>query len=240
LILFKTFVMQILHGDCISVLRGMKENSIDTIYTCPSPFAYYEKGNESMIGGERKLVDYIQNLIDLCNTCKRVLKETGNLFIQIADIYVPPKMNLAGIPAIFEHFMNMNGWYLNDRLLWHRTETTPRKFHERGFLKNYEFIFHYVKDIDQFYINTSSKYIKTSVFSYPIEDTYYTNEFDSGLPEELTRIIIDTTVPKNGIILDPLCGSAKVGVVAKKMNRDFIGIDINLETVEAARIRLGI
>ena len=43
-----------------------------------------------------------------------------------------------------------------------------------------------------------------------------------------------------GIILDPLCGSGKVGVVAQKMGREFIGIDINLETVEACRIRLGL
>ena len=232
--------MKILHGAATDVLKTLDENSIDTIYTAPSPFAYYKEGNENMIGGERKLTDYIEHLIDLCNTCKRVLKPTGNLFIQIPDLYVPPKMNLAGIPAIFEYFMNTKGWYLNDRLLWHRTETHKRNFEERGFLKNYEFIFHYVKDIDQFYINTKSKYIKTSVFSYPIEDSYFTNEFDSGLPEQLSRIIIDTTVPPNGIILDPLCGSAKVGVVAKKMNRDFIGIDISLETVEAARTRLGL
>ena len=53
-------------------------------------------------------------------------------------------------------------------------------------------------------------------------------------------MIIDTTVPPDGIIMDPLCGSGKVGVVAKKMNRDFIGIDISLETVERCRIRLGI
>ena len=120
--------MKVLHGDSVSVLEGLEENSIDTVYTAPSPFAYYEKGHENMIGGERKLTDYISHLIDLCNACKRVLKPTGNLFIQVADLYVPPKMNLAGIPSIFEYFMNMNGWYLNDRLLWHRTETHKRNF----------------------------------------------------------------------------------------------------------------
>ena len=149
----------------------MEENSIDTVYTAPSPFAYYEKGNENMIGGERKLTDYIEHLIDLCNVCKRVLKPTGNLFIQIADLYVPPKMNLASIPAIFEYFMLMKDWYLNDKLLWHRTETIIKNYEERGFLKNYEFIFHYVKDIDQFYINTKSKYIKTAKLSIKIPNT---------------------------------------------------------------------
>ena len=91
-----------------------------------------------------------------------------------------------------------------------------------------------------FYFNEKSKYARTSVFSYPLEDTYYTNEFDSGLPYQLSEMVIDTTVPKGGTISDPLCGSAKVGVVAKRMNRDFIGIDINPETVNLCKIRLGL
>ena len=233
--------MKILHGDSVSILKTLDENSIDTVYTAPSPFQYYydpaDKEEDPRIGGEKSLKDYITNLVNLCNECSRVLKPTGSLFIQIPDNY-SIFGTLLGIPSLFEVQMKGEGWMLNDRLIWHRTETRNIKYKEKGFLKNYEFIFHFVhKD---FYFNTSSKYIKTSVFSYPIEDSYFTNEFDSGLPEQLTRIIIDTTVPPNGIILDPLCGTGKVGVVAKKMNRDFIGIDISLDNVERCRTRLGI
>lgn len=231
---------QVLHGDAVTVLKEMKENSIDTVYTAPSPFQYYYLPDEedNRIGGEESLKDYIFNLVNLCEECSRVLKPTGNLFIQIPDQF-SQFGTLLGVPSLFEVQMKSQGFMLNDRLIWYRTETRKLKQHDnKGFLKNYEFIFHFVhKD---FYFNEKSKYAKTSVLSYPIEDTYFTNEFDSGLPEELTRVIIDTTVPPNGIILDPLCGTGKVGVVAKKMNRDFIGIDINLQTVEAARIRLGV
>lgn len=239
-------MMKILHGDSFMVLAEMEENSIDTVYTAPSPFQYYylpeEEEDDERIGGEKLLSNYIHNLVYLCEQCSRVLKPTGNLFIQIPDQF-SQFGTLLGVPTLFEAQMKGEGFMLNDRLIWHRTESNITnkkisKYKEKGFLKNYEFIFHFVhKD---FYFNTSSKYIKSSIFSYPIEDSYYTNEFDSGLPSKLSEIIIDTTVPKNGIILDPLCGTAKIGVVAKRMNRDFIGIDINLETVEAARIRLGI
>jgi adenine-specific DNA-methyltransferase len=232
--------LKVLHGDAIQVLKEMEENSIDTVYTAPSPFQYYylpDTDIDERIGGEKSLKDYIFNLVNLCNECSRVLKPTGNLFIQIPDQF-SQFGTLLGVPTLFEAQMKGEGFMLNDRLIWYRTETGPRKYKDKGFLKNYEFIFHFVhKD---FYFNTNSKYIKSSVLSYPIEDSYYTNEFDSGLPSKLSEIIIDTTVPPNGVILDPLCGSAKVGVVAKRMNRYFIGIDINLETVEAARIRLGL
>jgi DNA modification methylase len=232
--------LKVLHGDAIQVLKEMEENSIDTVYTAPSPFQYYylpDTDIDERIGGEKLLSNYIHNLVALCNECSRVLKPTGNLFIQIPDQF-SQFGTLLGVPTLFEAQMKGEGFMLNDRLIWYRTETNKQRYKDKGFLKNYEFIFHFVhKD---FYFNTNSKYIKSSVLSYPIEDTYYTNEFDSGLPSKLSEIIIDTTVPPNGVILDPLCGSAKVGVVAKRMNRDFIGIDINLETVEAARIRLGL
>ncbi len=231
--------MQVLHGAATDVLKTLAENSIDTVYTCPSPFRYYNKNELNYIGAEETLEQYIENLVEICNACSRVLKPTGNLFIQIGDKFSDIG-TLLGIPTLFEMVMRNDGFVLNDRIIWHRTERgrIRDRINEKGFLKNYEFIFHFIhKD---FYFNTNSKYSRTSVFSYPLGDSYYTNEFDSGLPEELIKMVIDTTCPKNGIVLDPLCGSGKVGVVAKRMNRDFIGIDINLETVEACRIRLGI
>jgi len=217
----------------------MKRESVDTVFTCPSPFGYYEKEEENLVGSEYTLQKYIESLVQIVESCRPVLKTTGSLFIQLGDQFTPYG-NLAGIPTLFETMMRGNNMLLNDRLIWYRTEKHQLKnYRDQGFLKNYEFIFHYVKQND-FYFNYKSKYARTSIHSYPIEDTYYTNEFDSGLPYQLSEMVIDTTVPKGGVILDPLCGSAKVGVVAKKMGRDFIGIDLNLETVEAARIRLGI
>lgn len=229
---------QVLNGDCVTVLKTLPENSIDTVYTTPSPFGYYEN-EPNKIGGEYTLTEYIENLLSIIDECNRVLKDSGSLFIQLGDQYTPFG-DLAGIPTLFEMMMRPK-MRLNDRLFWHRTEKKPLKnYKDRGFFKNYEYIWHYVKDFDQFYFNTNSKYIKTSIFSYPLADSYYSNEFDSGLPEELAKIIIDTTVPPNGIVLDPLSGSGKLGVVAKKMNRDYILIDLDFECCRLMRIRLGL
>lgn len=228
--------MQVLQGNCIQVLQTLPENSIDCIYTCPSPFNYYEN-EPNYIGGEKNLDNYIENLVEICNACSRVLKTTGNLFIQIPDQF-STLGTLLGIPTKFEMRMRGEGWALNDRLIWHRTETRKREYIEKGFLKNYEFIFHYVHR--DFYFNIRSKYKNTSVFSYPLEDTYYTNEFDSGLPTELFKMVIDTTTKEGDVVLDPLAGSGKLGVVAKKMNRDAILIDINFECCESMKARLGL
>ena len=230
-------MIEVKQGDCLSVLKTLPEDSIDLVYTTPSPFGYYD--NRDKVGGEESISDYVNNLINVCNECSRVLKPTGSLFIQLGDQYQSNGL-LYGIPIYFENKMRGEGWALNDRLIWHRTETLPlkKKYEDKGFLKNYEFIFHFVhKD---FYFNTNSKYIKTSVHSYPLGDSYYSNEFDSGLPEQLSRIIIDSSCPPNGTVLDPLAGSGKLGVVAKKMDRNAILIDIDPEVCNLMKIRLGL
>jgi DNA modification methylase len=234
---------KIIHGPAVEVLsQQIQKESIDTIYTTPSPFAYYREGNEHMLGGEQHLDDYINNLMKILRECYLVLKPSGSMFLQIPE-HFNKLGGMFGMPIIVENNIRNSGtFFIANRLFWHRTELTGKKlnYKEKGFLKNYEYIFHLVKDHYAFYFNENSKYARTSVFSYPLEDSYYTNEFDSGLPYQLSEMVIDTTVPKGGIVLDPLAGSCKLGVVAKKMNVDFIGIDIDLQTVEAARIRLGL
>ena len=42
----------------------------------------------------------------------------------------------------------------------------------------------------------------------------------------------------SGIVLDPFIGSGTTGVVAKKLGRDFIGIELNSEYVEMAKKRI--
>ncbi len=46
-------------------------------------------------------------------------------------------------------------------------------------------------------------------------------------PEKLVEPCILAGCPKGGLVLDPFMGSGTTCVVAKRLGRDFIGIDIN-------------
>jgi len=230
---------KVICGDCISVLKTLPKESVDCIYTCPAPFKFYEDEITGKIGSETRLNDYINNIQNILISCNDVLKQSGSIFLQI-----PETWNISGgvfgMPVIIENkIRNLGMYFLRDRLFWHRTENKKKKNnYDYGFLKDYEYIFHMVKDHYKFYFNVKSRFKNTSVFSYPLEDSYYTNEFDSGLPTELFKMVIDTSCPKNGTVLDPLAGSGKLGVVAKQMNRDYILIDISESLCDMMRTRL--
>ena len=57
-------------------------------------------------------------------------------------------------------------------------------------------------------------------------------------PEAVCVKPIKSSCPSNGIVLDPMCGSGTTLVVAKKLGRQYIGIELNPQYVGMARKRL--
>jgi len=57
-------------------------------------------------------------------------------------------------------------------------------------------------------------------------------------PKKLCEKPIKAGCPEGGIVLDPFCGAGTVGVVARDMKRQFIGIDIKQEYCKMAEKRL--
>ena len=57
-------------------------------------------------------------------------------------------------------------------------------------------------------------------------------------PEKLIAKIILASCPPDGIVFDPFLGSGTTSVVAKKLGRDFFGIEMNPEYALWAEKRL--
>jgi DNA modification methylase len=57
-------------------------------------------------------------------------------------------------------------------------------------------------------------------------------------PEDLIKPCIVSGCPPEGIVLDPFMGAGTTGLVARKNNRNFIGIDISNEYAELAMKRI--
>jgi site-specific DNA-methyltransferase (adenine-specific) len=67
----------------------------------------------------------------------------------------------------------------------------------------------------------------------PFKDAHF-----ATYPEKLCENPIKAGCDVGGVVLDPFCGAGTTGVAAIKLNRDFIGIEINSEYLNIARARL--
>ena len=67
----------------------------------------------------------------------------------------------------------------------------------------------------------------------PFKDSHF-----AVFPPDLIEPCVLAGCPKNGIVMDPFFGSGTVGVVAKKNNRNYIGIDLNKKYCDMAEKRI--
>jgi len=57
-------------------------------------------------------------------------------------------------------------------------------------------------------------------------------------PEQLIEPCVLAGCPEDGIVLDPFAGSGTTGVVAKRLRRSFIGVEINPDYWKMAQQRI--
>ena len=72
-----------------------------------------------------------------------------------------------------------------------------------------------------------------SILTQPFADAHF-----SVYPEKLCVTPILAGCPKGGIVLDPFIGSGTSAVVARKLGRQFIGIELNQKYIQIATKRL--
>lgn len=64
------------------------------------------------------------------------------------------------------------------------------------------------------------------------------NHHPTVKPIKLMEYLIKLITPENGIVLDCFMGSGTTGIAAKRLNRNFIGIELNQEYFEIAKARI--
>jgi DNA modification methylase len=201
--------------------------SIDLCFTSPSPYAYTHQSIG--IGSEHEINDYILNLVLLFDKVKNALKDNGNLFVNLVD---PFSTNLGGLLFIPERIamtMLSKGWICKGKIVWNRlhtrviTETKPR------FKVDWEYVYWFAKNKNSYFDSCNGEYGNTSIFQHMTEN---------GFPKDFLKMMIRTSSPIDGLVLDPLCSSAITGVVALGLNRKFIGIEILQEKFNAAKTNL--
>jgi site-specific DNA-methyltransferase (adenine-specific) len=66
----------------------------------------------------------------------------------------------------------------------------------------------------------------------------FMGEHFAVFPERLIETPIQAGSPENGIVLDPFMGSGTTAIVARRLKRRFVGIELNPDYVRMTKIRL--
>lgn len=278
-------MFEIINGDVREKIKEFKKNTIDCIITSPPYWRLKDYGNEKQLGLEETPEEYIKELCDIFDECKRVLKKQGTLFVNLGDSYSGSNSNstigrkmgnevkdivlkknkcvakgksLVGIPSMFLIEMINRGWRLRNKIIWHKPNVIPESVKDR-FTVDYEEIFFFVKRryyyFDLQFEEYKTDWIKTfkkkncleksskdkgrqmrTVWSINTQGLKH-NHFAS-FPEEIVERCMKAGCPKDGVVLDIFLGTGTTLLVAEKLGRNGIGIELNKEYIEIAKERL--
>lgn len=127
----------------------LSDGEVQTIYTSPPYWnkrKYSGKGEE--LGLEKTPDEYIENLVNHFNDCKRVLNKKGSFFLNMGDTYL--NNSLQNIPHRVAIGLTERGWILRNTIIWKKTNPKPSSSHT-NLTPSYEFIFHMVQNREYLY-----------------------------------------------------------------------------------------
>lgn len=131
------YTNQILHGDCLEVLKLIPDNSVDLIVTSPP----YADARKTVYGGIHP-DGYVEWFMPRAQEFYRVLKPTGSFVLNIKERVVDGERHTYVIELILE--MRRQGWLWTEEYMWHKKNSHPGKWPNR-FRDNWERLLHFTK-----------------------------------------------------------------------------------------------
>ena len=234
----KKYLNKIIKGDCIEEMKKISENSVDLIFADP-PYNMQLQGelyrpNQTKVSAVNDKWDkfssfeeYDKFTYDWLKECKRVLKKDGSIWV------IGSYHNIFRVGKIMQ---DLGLWILND-VIWIKTNPMPNFMGTRfnnaqetliWASKNQKskYTFHYksMKAFNDDKQMRSDWYIPICNGGERIK-VNGVKAHSTQKPEALLFRIILSTSNIGDVILDPFIGSGTTGAIAKKLRRDFIGIE---------------
>jgi DNA modification methylase len=129
-------------GDVFEKIKEIKDKSIDCIITSPPYFNLRDYGDDLQIGNEASREEYIKNIVNIFQEVKRVIKDTGTVWLNLGDTYKKKELQL--IPQRIAIALQDDGWIFRNNIIWHKPNAMPQNVKDR-FVVDFENIFLFTK-----------------------------------------------------------------------------------------------
>lgn len=172
---------------------------------------------------------------------------SGGMLPGIPRSDIPPK-SLCLIPSRFAVAMVRRGWLLRNVLIWQKPNAVPECVRDR-FTVDFEYLFFFAKS-KRYYFQQQyepatdrgsrrrGQYVRNKRCVWTIPTKGFKGNHFAVYPEELVETPIRACCPKGGVVLDPFLGTGTTAVTAERLDRKWVGIELNPAYVELARHRL--
>lgn len=124
------------------------DRTVDLIVTSPPYWNKRDYGCEGQIGNENTPEEYVERMRKCFQEWKRVLADSGSLFLNIGDSYY--KKSLLNIPSLLEEAAVSDGWICRNRIIWSKPSGMPEPAKDRLACRH-EYIIHLTKKRTYFY-----------------------------------------------------------------------------------------
>ena len=210
-------------GDCLEVMGGIKDKSVDLIVTDPPYLMDYQSNRRKKEDRFDKIKNDKGNYMliqDYLEECHRIMKDNTAIYCFCSW------HNIDFFKNEFEkHFK------LKNILVWNKNN------HGTGDLKGsyapkHEFILFGHKGRTLL----KEKRIADVIDCPKISSNKLTHPTEK--PQDLLEIFIKQSSDEGSIIFDGFMGTGSCGIAAKKLNRNFIGIELDEKYFNIAKNRL--
>lgn len=209
--------MKILKGDCLEVLKTIPSESVDIVFTSPP----YNLGNGHHTGNIRHKAyndclpekEYQEWQIAVLDECYRVLKQNGSL------IYNHKNRIKNGVQITPYEWLLKTPFVIKQEIIWFNGS---QNFDKIRFYPMTERIYWLAKTPETKLLNRINHHDFFDKKEWKAVGTK--GQHTRAFPEKMVEDIL-TCFPDSKIVLDPFAGSGTVGVVCKKMQKDFILIE---------------
>ncbi len=257
--------MKTIHKIIIGDSRHMREvsdESVHLIITSPPYWQLKDYGNGIQIGFNDTYEDYINNLNLVWKECHRILHKGCRLCINIGDQFARSvyygRYKVIPIRTEIIKFCESIGFDYMGAVIWQKVTTC----HTTGgatVMGSYPYPRSGILKLDYEFILILKKHGQTPKVSKEIKNKSKLtqeewNQYFSGhwnfpgekqekhlamFPEELPRRLIKMFSFVGDIVLDPFIGSGTTSLVAKNLNRNSIGYEINEAFLQVIKDKIG-
>jgi site-specific DNA-methyltransferase (adenine-specific) len=231
---------QVIHGDCLDVLRTLPGACIDLVYLDP-PFNTGDvqaAANGSYHDRWAGIDEYIAFMRPRICEMQRVLGRTGSILLH-CDWRASHHLRLL-LDEVFgaANFVNHLVWSYG------LGGSSPRRF-----ARKHDDILFYGRSAEYYFeppmVPATSVRMKgmmkkaTDVIEVPAINNMAAERvgYPTQKPLALLELLVAACSPLGGVVLDPFCGSGTALVAAKRLGRKFLGIDISAAAAAIAERR---